>query len=226
MARKTPMGKTPKHVTRLPHKALAPICGLFMLASCANFSRPDPYPTHWSSPQKFPEFNGCPKIDGVYLNRGELTLRAWNRDCAFIVGGDGECHSLAYNLLHPPHLSGKFGRRIDKPGIAQVQLHQPSPDLLEITTWPDGERHTLSAADGAFSCDASGLRLRDGNSFFTVLFLGRFTREARTFNSSADGYLIMKAELRTIGHHTVFPWEMNDDGWARWQRVEPSRTDR
>ena len=218
-----------RHVPRCPGKVLASIFGVLLPPSCANFSLPDPYPEHWTPPRNTSESNACPNIEGVYLDHGELTIRAWNRDCASGWDGTalrGECHSLAYNLLYPPHLTGKFDVRIDKPGVTQVELRQPLPDLLEVTTWPGGENHTLSAVDGAFSCNNSGLRLRDGSTFFTALFASRFTTESRVFKLSEDGYLVMKAENRTVGHHTIFPWQMNDDGWARWRRIEPPTIDK
>lgn len=229
IAGRSAMWKPPKNLARRPDKVLASICSVFLLSSCVNLSVPDPYPAHWTPPQNISKFNGCPKIDGLYLDHGELTIRAWNRDCASGWDGTayrGECHSLAYNLLYPPHLTGKFDVRIDKPGVTQVELRQPSPELLEVITWPGGENHTLSAVDGAFSCDDSGLRLRDGSSFFAALLWNRFTTETRAFNFTEDGYLIMKVESRSVGNSTFFPIEMNDDGWARWRRIEPQMIDK
>jgi hypothetical protein len=96
----------------------------------------------------------------------------------------------------------------------EVRIAQPSDDVIEITSV--GKRYTLTKSAGDFSCDASGLRLKERSSSMLWLISNIVRYESRTFNRAQDGSLIMKSEYHAVGNHTLFPVDTRGEGGARW----------
>jgi hypothetical protein len=104
-----------------------------------------------------------------------------------------------------------INREIARDWVERVQIEQPSPGIVEIIAEPGGKRQTLSVANGDFTCDKNGLRLRDKTAAMTILVGSAFTTESRIFNVADDGSLIMKSVWHNQGHHTLFPFSVTNE---------------
>ena len=139
------------------------------------------------------------------------------RPCSYRAG---ECSSLIFGLLGDPRFD-LFNREIARDWVERVQIEQPSPGIVEIIAEPGGKRQTLSMANGDFTCDKNGLRLRDKTAALILLISNTFTTESRIFNVTDDGSLIMKSVWNTMGHGTVIPVNSTNELLLRWTRVNP-----
>jgi len=193
-----------------------------LLASCIVHSGTAPYPNSWTPIRHGQTGSPCPKIAGVYQDRGDYqpTPYVSGRPCSF---KSGECRSLIFGLLS----DAQSGIRIEafkwRSTVQQVQIEQPSPGVLEIIAEPGGNRQTLSMANGDFTCDGVGLRLRDKTAATIVLISNMLSTESRIFNVAEDGSLVMKSEWHNQGHHLIFPASVRYELWVRWTRVDPEQ---
>ena len=194
-----------------------------LLASCIVHSGTAPYPNSWTPIRHGQTGSPCPKIAGVYHDRGDYqpTPYVSGRPCSF---KSGECRSLIFGLLS----DAQSGIRIEafkwRSTVQQVQIEQPSPGIVEIIAQPREKRQTLSITNGDFTCDQNGLRLRDKYTALTLLIANVITTESRIFNVADDGSLIMKSVWHRQGHATLFPLSMADEVLLRWTRVDPEHS--
>ena len=190
-----------------------------LLASCISYTGTVPYPASWAPVRQSQAGSSCPKIDGVYLDRGEYqpTPYVSGRPCN---DKTGECRSLIFSLLGDAHYFGS-DREIVSDWLRRVQIEQPSPGIVEIIIQPREKGQTLSITNGDFTCDKNGLRLRDKTTAMILLISNVLTTESRIFNVADDGSLIMKSVWHRQGHATLFPLSMSDEVLLRWIRVDP-----
>ena len=203
--------------TLQPTKIAASVLVSLLLASCLSHTGTVPYPANWAPVRQSQAGSSCPKIDGVYQDRGELPPHVSGRPCSYRAG---ECSSLIFGLLGDPRFD-LFNREIARDWVERVQIEQPSPGIVEIIAEPGGKRQTLSMANGDFTCDKNGLRLRDKTAALILLISNTFTTESRIFNVTDDGSLIMKSVWNTMGHGTVIPVNITNELLLRWTRVNP-----
>lgn len=209
--------------TPQPIRIAASVLVSLLLASCIAYSSTAPYPGSWTPIRQGQAGSSCPKIDGVYQDRGEYqpTPHVSGRPCNFRTG---ECRSLIFGLLGDAQSAIRFEAFKWQSTVQQVQIEQPSPGVVEIIAQPGGERQTLSITNGDFTCDGDGLRLKDKTAGTTILISNVISNESRTFNIADDGSLIMKSAWHNWGHHIVFPVSVRNELWVRWTRVDPERS--
>lgn len=193
-----------------------------LLASCISYTSTVPYPASWAPVRQSQAGSSCPKIDGVYQDRGEYqpTPRVSGRPCN---DRTGECRSLILGLLGDARID-VFKREIARDFVAWVQIEQPSPGVVEIIAQPGEKRQTLSITNGDFTCDRNGLRLGDKTAAMIFLISNGLSTESRIFNVADDGSLVMKAVWHNQGHHTFFPFSVTNEVLLRWTRVDPERS--
>jgi hypothetical protein len=135
---------------------------------------------------------------------------------------EGTCDSLAYNLLGSVWAGWGHGDIPDAAFFGSVtKIEQASDDRLEVVIdrAVDEQKSTrvlLSAKDGDFSCGPDGLALRLRKGVLTVESVGT---ELRTFNTAADGSLVMKVQSAERGLVYVVPFAWEDEAWVKWQRI-------
>ncbi|MGI9316733.1 MAG: hypothetical protein ACR2QW_05325 [bacterium] len=162
-------------------------------------------------------------IAGTYDEIAEFSKQG-SRPCVA-----SECDSLIFSLLSDAH-SSFWTHELERPIADTVRIEQLLPGTLEIIALPSGKRQTLSISNGDFTCNETGLRLRNKTVTMVFLFSNAVQHETRIFNVAEDGSLIMKSELHSWGHHTFLPLNITSEGWLRWIRVsektseEPSPT--
>lgn len=186
---------------------------LISLTSCSITSRQYPYPADWAHIQNDPSNISCPILEGIYYDLGEKATFSSGHPCVIKAG---ECGSLSFNLLFSDNLAGLS---VTRPLVNQIHITQPSPDVLEITTKPNGEQHKLSISNGDFSCDGAGLRLETKYTTAIAIIANYIQSESRVFNVANDGTLTMNAENRSVGHHLILPVNNTWNRWVRWSRV-------
>jgi hypothetical protein len=208
--------------TPQPIRIAASVLVSLLLASCISYTGTVPYPASWAPVRQSQAGSSCPKIDGVYQDRGEYqpTPYVSGRPCN---DRTGECRSLIFSLLGDAHYFGS-DREIAGARVERVQIEQPSPGIVEIIAQPREKRQTLSITNGDFTCDQNGLRLRDKYTALTLLIANVFTTESRIFNVADDGSLIMKSVWHRQGHATLFPLSMANEVLLRWTRVDPEHS--
>jgi hypothetical protein len=208
--------------TLQPIRIAASVLVSLLLASCISYTGTVPYPASWAPVRQGQAVGSCPKIDGVYWDRGQYqpTPYVSGRPCN---DRTGECRSLIFNLLGDAR-STLFKSETPRDWVARVQIEQPSPGIVEIIAEPGGKRQTLSTANGDFTCDKNGLRLRDTTAA-TILLIGNvLSTESRIFNVADDGSLIVKAVWHNRGHATLFPLSITNELLVRWTRVDPEHS--
>lgn len=192
-----------------------------LLASCLSYTGTVPYPASWAPVRQSQAGSSCPKIDGVYWDRGEYPgPYVSGRPCN---DRTGECRSLIFGLLGDAR-STLFNRDSAINWVERVQIEQPSPGIVEIIAQARGTRQTLSMANGDFTCDQNGLRLRDTTAATIVLISNMLSTESRIFNVADDGSLIMKAVWHNRGHMTIIPVSVTNEVLLRWTRVDPEHS--
>lgn len=189
-----------------------------LLASCISHTGTVPYPASWAPIRQGQAGGSCPKMDGVYQDNGESEQSASGRPCTY---ENGECASLIFGLLGDAHVLGT-DREFARGGVQRVQIEQPSPGVVEIIAEPGEKRQSLSMANGDFTCDGVGLRLRDKTSTTIFLISNIFVTESRIFNVADDGSLMMKSMWHNQGNHTFFPFSVTNEELVRWTRVSPT----
>lgn len=208
--------------TLQPIRIAASVLVSLLLASCISYTGTVPYPASWAPVRQSQAGSSCPKIVGVYQDRGEYqpTPHVSGRPCNFRTG---ECRSLIFGLLGDAR-STLFNSEIPWDWVERVQIEQPSPGIVEIIAEPGGKRQTLSMANGDFTCDKNGLRLRDTTAATIVLISNVLSTESRIFNVADDGSLIMKAVWHNRGNHTLFPFSVTNELLVRWTRADPEHS--
>ena len=214
-----------RSMTPRPIRIAASVLMPLLLSSCIAMTGIEPYPVSWTPIRKSEAGSSCPNIVGVYKDLGEYqpTPSGSGRPCSF---ESGECRSLIFNLLGDADMAIRIGtNKGQSTTLKQVRIEQPSPGVVEINA-PSGERRqTLSIANGDFTCDGNGLRLAEKTAFATILISNVIGTDSRIFNVAEDGSLIMKSEWHNRGHHTFFPFNVTNELWVRWARVDPENSD-
>jgi hypothetical protein len=209
--------------TLQPIRIAASVLVSLLLASCISYTGTVPYPASWAPVRQGQAVGSCPKIDGVYWDRGQYqpTPYVSGRPCDFKTG---ECTSLIFGLVSDAQSAIRIGGFNWRSTVQQVQIEQPSPGVVEIIAEPGGKRQTLSMANGDFTCDKNGLRLRDTTAATIVLISNALSTESRIFNVADDGSLIMKSVWHNRGNHTLFPFSVTNELLVRWTRVDPEHS--
>lgn len=175
------------------------------------------YPYDWPRIREGASSDVCPEIAGSYIDGGEYKAPSSGRPCDY---QDGECHSLLFGLLYKFHdqpvkggALGFFGsnRRLE------VRIEQPADDVIKVTA--AGQEHLLAKAAGDFTCDKNGIRLEKKGYSGLPALLDVVNFESRIFNVGQDGSLVMKSEWHNVGHYTVLPFSVRNEGWVRWERI-------
>lgn len=194
-----------------------------LLASCMVLSGTAPYPGSWTAIRHGQTGSPCPTIAGVYQDRGDYqpTPFVSGRPCSF---ESGECRSLIFGLLGDAQSAIRIKASKSRSTVQQVQIEQPSPGVVEIIAEPGGNRQTLSMENGDFTCDGTGLRLRDKTAVTILLISNLLSTESRIFNVAEDGSLVMKAEWHNQGHVTLIPASVRYELWVRWTRIDPEHS--
>jgi len=180
---------------------LVPVLAAAALVGCADNY---PWPRDWPALPENSLQAGCPRLDGLYANRGEKTVRP-------VYDIDSE---LSQQLL----------RVSPKTRGARVQLRQATPDVLEVVVLEaDGQefrRETLLSNRGDFECKAGTLWLREVT---TVMKDGTgIGRNTTRFGLSvaADGTLAGQQKMFAAGAVAwLVPIVQTMDSWYRWDKV-------
>lgn len=183
------------------------------------------YPSRWEAPRVLGEQRLCPSLTGTY-DDAAIEGSIWvNKDMPKSCRSAQRCTSLSH-YLHNEALFLWKGNHVpeihDWPTATHVQLIQFNDDELEIVTWDSSvdasvkTRKTLNRKDGDFSCDESGLWLRDRTDSWTVILWGAVARESRLFNIANDGTLTMFKDRSVIGNVFLAPQFATNAFWLKW----------
>lgn len=205
------------------HRTWLYVLATLVLQSCAIAHD---YPASW--PPRATTFtqDTCPDLSGTYKTSGELSAEGPPPGNSFLID-----YLCAEGGLYNPWLENHpEPRRALHPLInaaSSVEIAQPTPETLEVIIWGGHgtgrfilRRDVLSARDGDFSCDISGLSLRRIYSYKPGLWLGNMLWwEERILGRADDGSLVMKFTRSGFGHHLVFPRGGSVSYWLRWEAL-------